>query len=112
MISSAKTKRSMEGDSVKEEPKEKYMVIVGFKGVEFNPLSFYSEGKPIHYGQKEDMVFNDPMQNSQVTIAGGTYSFFSTKLISEEEYEEHKTKVKEQEKMESMFTESMQPTGE
>ena len=23
--------------------KEKYMVIVGFKGTEFNPLSFYAE---------------------------------------------------------------------
>jgi hypothetical protein len=78
--------------------KEKYMVVVGFKGTEFNPLSFYAEGEPVKHGNDE-IIFVDPMQKSNVTIASGTYSFFSTKKITNKEFKEHKVKVAEQEKI-------------
>ena len=88
--------------------KDKYMVIVGFKSTEFNPLSFYSTGKPVR--STEGMVtFNDPMQSSVVSIEPGTFSFFSTKEITDEEFDKHKEKLAEQEKMEAMFSEGMSP---
>lgn len=88
--------------------KEKYMVIVGFKGTEFNPLSFYSEGEPVKYGTDE-IMFTDPMQKSNVTIASGTYSFFSTKKITNKEFKEHKIKVQEEEKLSSMYNDPFSP---
>ena len=84
--------------------KVKYMVIVGFKGTEYSPLSFYSLGKPIK-NMDGDVLFTDPMQKSDVSITSGMFSFFSTKKITEAEFEEHKAKVEEQEKMANMYNE-------
>jgi hypothetical protein len=88
--------------------KEKYMIIVGFKGTEFNPLSFYSEGEPVKHDNNE-IMFVDPMQKSKVTIASGTYSFFSTKKITNKEFKEHKIRVQEEEKLSSMYSDPFAP---
>ena len=88
--------------------KEKYMIIVGFKGTEFNPLSFYSEGEPVKHDNNE-IMFIDPMQKSKVTIASGTYSFFSTKKITNKEFKEHKIKVAEQENLSDMYSDPFAP---
>jgi len=88
--------------------KDTFMVIIGFKGTEINPLSFYSTGRPVR--SSEGLVtFNDPMQSSIVSIEPGTFSFFSTKEITNEEFDKHKEKLAEQEKMEAMFSEGMAP---
>ena len=75
---------------------------------EFNPLSFYAEGEPVKHGNDE-IIFVDPMQKSNVTIASGTYSFFSTKKITNKEFKEHKVKVAEQEKISDMYSDPFAP---
>ena len=92
--------------------KDKYMVIVGFKGTEFNPLSFYCEGD-IMVTMTGSLVFSDPMQSSEVVIMGEGYSFYSTKKLTDEEFAKHKKRIEDQEKMEEMFNENTgSPVGE
>ena len=65
--------------------KEKYMIIVGFKGTEFNPLSFYSEGEPVKHDNNEIMK------------------------ITNKEFKEHKIKVQEQENLSDMYSDPFSP---